>query len=132
MGKFFLNIRNKFRLLKTDLPVLYLASKDKRTPVTTKLMIGVTIFYFFSPIDFVPDFIPVLGLVDDLFMVPFLVSLAVKTIPENVLADARFRLNNSKSKLKSWFIGLIILVICAIAIYYGYQYYYNVPSQSDY
>ncbi|MBC7389269.1 MAG: DUF1232 domain-containing protein [Opitutaceae bacterium] len=120
---FLLNIRNKFRLLRSDLPVLYLASKDKRTPITTKLLIGLTVVYFFSPIDLVPDFIPVLGFVDDLLMVPFLVSMAVKTVPVAVLADARARLNSRKSKMKNGLLILIIIVICVVAGYYGYQYY---------
>ncbi len=123
MNSSLLNIRNKFRLLKSDLPVLYLATKDKRTPVTTKLLIGVTIAYFFSPIDFIPDFIPVLGFVDDLFMIPFLVSMAVKTVPVAVLADARARLNSGKSKMKNTLLVMIIIAVCVVSGYYGYQYF---------
>ena len=121
---FLANIRNKFRLLRADLPVLYFASKDKRTPVTTKLLIGLTIVYFFSPIDLIPDFIPVLGFVDDLLMVPFLVSMAVKTVPVAVLADARARLNSRKSRIKNGFLILIIIMVLVVAGYYGYQYFY--------
>ena len=122
---FFQKLHNRFKLLRTDLPVLYLATKDKRTPVTTKLMFGLTIVYLFSPIDIVPDFIPVLGLVDDLFMVPFLASMAIKTVPAAVLNDVRLRLAKKKSNIKNWLLIFFVIIICAVAAYYLYQHYYS-------
>ena len=121
--KFLFNLRNKFRMLRSDMAVLFLAYRDKRTPVSTKLILGFTILYFFSPIDIIPDFIPLLGFADELFVVPSLISLAVKTVPEPVLFDARLRLKKTKSTLKNILLAILILSACALLAYYGYQYY---------
>lgn len=67
--------------LKTELPALFLALKDRDTPLTAKIFAGVTIAYALSPVDLIPDFIPVLGYLDDLLLLPALVALTVKLIP---------------------------------------------------
>jgi len=127
MGNIFLNIRNKFRLLKSDLPVLFMAYRDKRTPVASKLITALPFVYLFSPIDILPDVIPVLGLVDDLFILPFLVSLAMKTVPAAVIADARLKLGKTKSTVK-YVLLVVIIIACAVGAYCTYQYF----NQADY
>jgi uncharacterized membrane protein YkvA (DUF1232 family) len=82
--------------LKSDTYALYLASKDSRVPWYAKLLVGLIVAYALSPIDLIPDFIPVLGYVDDLLIVPAGIALAVKLIPNGVVeehrANARLRL----------------------------------------
>ena len=82
-------LKQKAKKLKSEVEVLIIAYKDKRTPIIAKILIGITAGYLLSPIDLIPDFIPVLGLLDDLIIVPFLIKLSIKIIPKIVLDDAR-------------------------------------------
>ena len=75
--------------LKRDLLALYLAARDPRTPLAAKLVAGATAAYAFSPIDLIPDFIPVIGLVDDLLIVPLGIWLAVRLIPDALMEEFR-------------------------------------------
>jgi uncharacterized membrane protein YkvA (DUF1232 family) len=77
------------RTIRRDVHAVYLASRDPRVPWRTKaLAIGVT-GYALSPIDLIPDFIPVLGLLDDLIIVPLGLLLAVKLVPPDIMAEHR-------------------------------------------
>jgi uncharacterized membrane protein YkvA (DUF1232 family) len=81
--------RQRARRLKTETYALYLAYKDKRTPWYARLFAACVVGYAFSPIDLIPDMIPVLGYLDDLVLVPLGVALALKMIPPEVMADCR-------------------------------------------
>lgn len=67
-------LKQQARQLKSEAQVLLIAYKDKRTPATAKILIAITVSYLLSPIDLIPDFIPVVGLPDDLVIVPFLIT----------------------------------------------------------
>lgn len=75
--------------LKLEVYALYIAYKDKRTPWYAKVFAAVVVGYAFSPIDLIPDPIPILGYLDDLVLVPLGAYLAVKMIPVEVMADSR-------------------------------------------
>jgi uncharacterized membrane protein YkvA (DUF1232 family) len=75
--------------LKSETHALYLAYRDPRVPWYAKLFAALVVGYAFSPIDLIPDPIPVLGYLDDLILVPLGVALAVRMIPEDVLAESR-------------------------------------------
>ncbi len=77
------------RALKAETYALYLAYRDPRTPWHARLAAGLVAAYAFSPIDLIPDFIPVLGYLDDLLLVPLGVALALRLIPAEVMAAAR-------------------------------------------
>jgi uncharacterized membrane protein YkvA (DUF1232 family) len=77
------------RLFKQELRVYRLILKDKRTPWLAKVLLGAAIAYTLMPIDIIPDFIPILGHVDDLVIVPVLVLVGLKLIPKEVVDDAR-------------------------------------------
>jgi len=77
--------------LKTEVYALYLAYKDPRTPWYAKVFTAVVVGYAFSPIDLIPDPIPVLGYLDDLLLIPLGVFLAVKMIPAEVMVESRER-----------------------------------------
>ena len=79
------------RTVKRELKVYRLILMDPRTPKPAKLLIGLAIFYAVSPIDLIPDFIPVLGFLDDLIIVPGLLMLAMKLVPRAVVEDCRLR-----------------------------------------
>ncbi|MBX7501112.1 DUF1232 domain-containing protein [Qipengyuania sp. YG27] len=68
---------------------LYVAARDRRTPLVAKLVAGATAAYALSPIDLIPDFIPVIGLLDDLILVPLGIWLAVRLIPRELMAEFR-------------------------------------------
>ena len=103
--------------LKTDTYAVYLASKDPRVPWYAKLLVGLIVAYALSPVDLIPDFIPVLGYVDDLLIVPAGIALAVKLIPNGVLeehrAAARRRLADARSHSR---LGLIVVMTVWVAL----------------
>ena len=83
--------KQQARHLKAEVYALYLAYKDPRVPLHARIFAACVVGYAFSPIDLIPDFIPVLGYLDDLILVPLGVVLALRMIPADVLADCRVR-----------------------------------------
>ena len=83
--------RQRARLIKRDTVALYLACRHPGTPWYTKALAGGVVAYALSPIDLIPDFVPVLGYLDDLLILPAGIALAVKLIPAPVLAECRER-----------------------------------------
>jgi len=84
-------LRRRAAGLKRETHALYLAYGDPRTPRSARLVALVAVAYAVSPIDLIPDAIPVLGYVDDLLILPGLIALAVRLIPPDVIAEARTR-----------------------------------------
>lgn len=76
-----MNLKERARQLKIDIPAVFLSLKSKETPVLAKLVAGITVAYALSPIDLIPDFIPVLGYLDDVITLPVLIALTIKLIP---------------------------------------------------
>ena len=104
-------------MLQRDTLALMFAYKDKRTPWYARLFAALVVAYAFSPIDLIPDFIPVLGYLDDLILVPAGIVLALKMIPPVVMVDARLRAERhlrDKKPTNWWMAALIILVWVAI------------------
>ena len=81
--------RRKIRRLEVDTHALYLASRDPRVPWPAKAVAALTVAYALSPIDLIPDFIPVLGQLDDLLLVPLGIALAIRLVPAPLLAQHR-------------------------------------------
>ena len=84
-----MNWKEKARRLGKDIYVLYLALKDRRTPWYARVLIGAVVVYALSPVDLIPDFIPVVGYLDDLIVVPVGSYLALKMIPRELLREYR-------------------------------------------
>jgi uncharacterized membrane protein YkvA (DUF1232 family) len=82
-------LNSRARALKTEVYAIYLAARDPRTPWYARALIFFVVAHTFSPIDLIPDFIPVLGYLDDLIITPGGIWLAVRLIPPEVLAEAR-------------------------------------------
>ena len=89
MKKFFESWKQKARQLKEEVYALYLAARDPRTPWYARALAVLVAGYAFSPIDLIPDFIPLLGYLDDLLLVPLGVGLAIRLIPAEVLEEKR-------------------------------------------
>lgn len=82
-------LKAQAKSLKTDIYALYLAFRDPQTPWYAQAIAGLTLAMALSPIDLIPDFIPVLGYLDDLIIVPLGISLSVKLIPQDVMTRCR-------------------------------------------
>ena len=83
------NLKKSAGRLKTEVYALYLAYRDPRVPLYARVFAACVVGYAFSPIDLIPDPIPVLGYLDDLILIPLGVALAIRMIPEPVLAECR-------------------------------------------
>ena len=105
------SLRERARQVKVELIALALASKDPRTPWYAKLIVAGCVAYALSPVDVIPDFIPVIGLVDDLIFIPLALALAVRFIPEPVLADCRSRAGEIASRKTSRAAAVVIVTI---------------------
>ncbi len=125
---FIARLKQKVRELKAEIQVLVFAYSDKRTPLIAKLVIGLTVGYLLSPIDLIPDFIPVLGLLDDLIIVPLLITLSIKLIPVVVITNARQKVieNPQKLKKKNWLFATIIIFIWLALLYLAYRQFGNI------
>lgn len=103
--------------LKSEIFALYFVAHHPQTPWYTKVLIAVVVAYAFSPIDLIPDFIPILGHLDDLILLPLGIALAIKIIPAQVLAECRMQAAKASDGQKptNWIAGTVILFIWLIA-----------------
>jgi uncharacterized membrane protein YkvA (DUF1232 family) len=108
--------KTRASVLKREIFALYLATRDKRTPLYAKAFVACVVAYALSPIDLIPDPIPILGYVDDLLLLPLGIYLAVKMIPEPVLAECRQKAAAAHTKLPRNWIAAAIIVALWIAI----------------
>jgi uncharacterized membrane protein YkvA (DUF1232 family) len=99
--------------LKKQIYILYLAYKDERVTWYAKLFTACVVAYAFSPIDLIPDFIPILGYLDDIIIVPLGIMLALKMLPKSVIMDCTVRAEElmKAGKPKNWIVGSIIIII---------------------
>jgi uncharacterized membrane protein YkvA (DUF1232 family) len=89
----FQGFKNRVRMLKRDTIALYLAARDPRTPWYVRVLAGAVVAYALSPFDLIPDFIPVLGYLDDLILVPAGIALVLRLVPAEVMTDCRAQAN---------------------------------------
>ena len=114
-----MNQKERAQRLKSDIPAVFIALKDKETPWYAKLLATITIGYALSPIDLIPDFIPVLGYLDDIIVLPALVALTIRLIPEKIWEKSRQQSKNmwTNGKPKRWYYAIPIVVIWLLIIY---------------
>ena len=119
--------KQRARELKTETYAVYLAVKDPRVPWYARLSALCVVAYVLSPIDLIPDFIPVLGYLDDLILVPIGIALTIKMIPADVLAECRAKaqVRIAKDKLVGW-VGATVIIAVWLAIALGlFVYFYS-------
>lgn len=118
-------LRQRARLLKTETIALYLAYKDPRVPWHARVLTACVVAYALSPIDLIPDFIPVLGYLDDLILVPLGIALALRMIPPQVMAECRVKAQMLAGRPTNWAAASAILAIwlllAAVALGYGWR-----------
>ena len=118
-NKTFEKIKTKVKELKYNLAALYLAYKRKDTPIYAKIMIIITIGYALSPIDLIPDFIPLLGYLDDIVIVPFFIFISLKLIPKEIMEECKEQAKDlwKDGKPKKWYYGIPIILIWLLIVF---------------
>ncbi len=106
-----MNWKQRARQLKTQTYALYLAYRDPRTPWVARIFAAMVVAYAFSPIDLIPDFIPVLGYLDDLILVPLGIMLALRLIPPAVMEDCRVQAQAAQDKPVSRAAAIVIVAV---------------------
>ena len=114
--RIFERLRQWARTVKRDVLILYLAARDPRVPWYAKVVAACVAAYAFSPIDLIPDFIPVLGYLDDVIIVPLGIVLAMRLIPLTLLEEhRRTAIERSQQRPASYVGAAIILIIWFVA-----------------
>ncbi|MDQ0970842.1 uncharacterized membrane protein YkvA (DUF1232 family) [Neobacillus niacini] len=114
----FKKIKAWARNLKRQIFILYCAYKDERVPWYAKLFTACVVAYAFSPIDLIPDFIPILGYLDDVILVPLGIMIALRMVPKSVISDCEVKAEEmmKNSKPKNWIVGSIIVLIWGLIL----------------
>lgn len=102
--------------LKRDVIIVWLAARDPRVPWLAKLLAFAVAGYAVSPIDLIPDFIPVLGLLDDLILVPLGVWLVLRMIPPDIVADLRVRAQAIAQRPRSFLAASVIILLWFVIV----------------
>jgi uncharacterized membrane protein YkvA (DUF1232 family) len=112
----FHRLKNWARDVKRDVFALYLAARDPRVPWYAKALAALVAAYALSPIDIIPDFIPVLGYLDDLIILPLGIAAVVRLIPGEVMADLRLQAEERIfTRPRSWFGASVVVLLWVIA-----------------
>ena len=113
-----MTLRERAANLKRDIPAVFLALKSQKTPIFAKILAAVTVAYALSPIDLIPDFVPVLGYLDDVLLLPALIALTVKLIPPEVLAQCRQQDQGmwQDGRPKRWYFCLPIVAVWGLVV----------------
>lgn len=122
-------LKSHARALKNEAFAVYLAAKDPRTPWYAKALIFFVVAHTFSPIDLIPDFIPVLGYLDDLIITPLELALAIQLIPAEVLEEARGKVATSGLDRKVGYLGAAVILFVWIVILIGAVYLIKFSSK---
>ena len=114
-----MDLKARAKQLKADIPALFLALKDKDTPIFAKVLAFITVAYAFSSIDLIPDFVPILGYLDDVLLLPLLVALTIKFIPKEIFEEKRKEAINlwKDGVPKKWYYALPIIFIWLLIIF---------------
>jgi len=112
----FESLKSKAGKLKREIFALYLAARDPHTPWYAKAVAALIVAYALSPIDLIPDFIPILGYIDDLLLLPLGIWFVLTMIPPEIMAECRTKAAASKGKLpRNWWIAAAIVVLWLLA-----------------
>lgn len=120
-------LKDRAHALKTETFALYLAARHPATPWYARLLVAAIVAYAVSPIDLIPDFIPILGYLDDLILIPMGIALAIKLIPGSVLAECReqalqtMKEGTPRSRAAAIVIAIIWLAVVALCALWAYR-----------
>lgn len=109
--------------MKSDIFILYYASKDPRVPWQAKALVMLLAAYIISPIDLLPDFIfPGLGYVDDMVLIPFVAEFILNMIPKPVVSEANLKAMHLSRKAKNWTGAVLVFAVILLALVFAYKY----------
>lgn len=113
-----MDLKIRARQLKTDIPAVFLSLKSPETPWYAKLSAGLTLIYALSPIDLIPDFIPILGYLDDLIILPALIALTIHFIPKETFERYRQEAQGmwQDGKPKKWYFAIPFILIWSVVL----------------
>lgn len=112
------DLKSKARTIKENIPALFIAMGKKETPRSAKILAAITVAYALSPIDLIPDFVPVIGYLDDLIILPALIALTIKIIPDDVMEKCRIEARGlwQEGKPRKWYYALPIILVWFLVI----------------
>lgn len=113
-----LTLREKARLLKGEILALFFALKHPATPWYAKLLVALVVGYALSPIDFIPDFIPILGYLDDILILPLGIAVTIRMIPPSVLDECRQQAAACRGALPRLWLAATVIVLLWLTIAY--------------
>ncbi|HOP64637.1 MAG TPA: DUF1232 domain-containing protein [Spirochaetota bacterium] len=123
--------KQRAAFLKKELLALHFAYKNPATGWLPKLIILITLGYALSPIDLIPDFIPIIGHIDDIIIIPALISLSIKLIPGNVMEEAREKAAETSLQLnKRWFFGILFIAAWFLIVLFMVKFTLNKTGKS--
>src|SRR5467141_1050121 len=115
------SLKQRARHLKSETLVLWFAARHPGTPWYAKLLVAGIVAYALSPIDLIPDFIPVLGYLDELILLPVGIYLVLKLVPAEALADARARaqswVESRQPKPRNWVAAAVIVLVWVLVLW---------------
>lgn len=116
-----LNLKERAAKLKTDLPAVFLALQKQETPLAAKVVAAIAIVYALSPIDLIPDFIPVLGYLDDLIILPLLVAFTIRLIPADLFAQCRKQAQDlwPNGRPSHWYYAIPVLALWLLILFFA-------------
>ncbi len=112
-----MRLKDKARQLKTDIPALLMALKKGETPILAKILAAIVVIYALSPVDLIPDFIPILGYLDDFIILPALIALTLKLIPTEVMNKCREEARGLSNAKKRWVYAIPFILIWIMILY---------------
>ncbi len=121
------NFKNRVRQLKQETYALYLVARHPQTPWYVKLFVAGVVAYAFSPIDLIPDFVPVLGYLDDLILIPLGIAIAMRLTRPEILAECRAKAKEAVaggkpvSRVAAAVIVCIWLLLVAVGMFWAYE-----------
>lgn len=119
-------LKNRAAQIRQDIFVLIEVYKHPKTPALVTFLSMLVVAYAFSPIDLIPDFIPVLGYLDDVILLPLGIVLILKLVPPDVLAECRERVKSlEKVGRKNWTAGIVVLLIWTGLLYWAVAAFIN-------
>lgn len=113
-----MNIKERMARMKIDIPAIFLAMKDRKTPWLPKVLGALTVAYALSPVDLIPDFIPIIGFLDDAIIIPAMAAWTISMIPKDVMEISREKAERlwENGKPKRWYYALPIVVVWILLI----------------
>ena len=109
--------------LKQEILGLYLVLRDPRTPLAARIIAGLVVMYAFSPIDLIPDFVPILGYLDELVLLPLGIALVIRLVPHDLMEECRRNAGEDppEIKLNRWSGVIIVAALWCISLWCLYR-----------